>query len=98
MFEVETPNRTHVPDLERAAYNQMPKDNGFTDLKLWRFDGTDLYQWRGRPKMTSLNAAAGAPHYYAWDDQATEVFQIKSERETVTVGADEVGSLKDFAL
>lgn len=41
-------NRVHVPDLERRAYNQMPK-SGYKELKLFRYESTDLYQWFGVP-------------------------------------------------
>lgn len=40
--------RTHAPHLERAAINQMPKDSSHKDAKLYRYDGTDLYQWYSR--------------------------------------------------
>lgn len=49
-FNVTTPDRVHVPDLERAAYNQMPKHNGIRDLRLLQYVGTDLYQWFGKEK------------------------------------------------
>lgn len=49
-FNVTTPDRVHVPDLERAAYNQMPKHNGIRDLRLFQYVGTDLYQWFGKEK------------------------------------------------
>lgn len=40
-------NRSHAPHLEQWAYNQMPK-HGERDLRLMRFDGTDLYAWFGK--------------------------------------------------
>ena len=67
------PETVHVPDLERWAYNQMPKDSGWKELRLVQFVGTDLYQWRGKPKMRDLPGL----HYSVFEDQATEVFQIK---------------------
>ncbi len=70
--EVEDAARTHVPELEQAAYNQMPK-NSWTELKLYRFDGTDLYQWFGREKMRDTPGE----HYYVWQDSASEVFVIR---------------------
>lgn len=70
--DVRDVDRTHRPDLERTAINQMPKDKGWTELKLWQFDGTTLFQWRGRQRMRGM----GEDFYYAWDDQATEVFNI----------------------
>jgi hypothetical protein len=52
----------------------MPKTLDWIDLKLWRFEGTNLYQWRGRKKMANM---PGDRVYYPWDDPATEVFEIK---------------------
>ncbi|USN15943.1 hypothetical protein PAPPERLAPAPP_02010 [Brevundimonas phage vB_BpoS-Papperlapapp] len=42
-------DRTHVPDMESFAYNQMPKV-GVRDPRLFRYDGTDLYQWYAKAK------------------------------------------------
>ena len=61
---------THAPDLERWAYNQMPKA-GWRELRLMRFDGTDLYQWRGKRGVTSE-----ARDWSVFEDAATEVFRI----------------------
>ncbi len=41
-------NFTHVPELEQLAYNQMPKSSDWTELKLMRYENTNLYQWYGR--------------------------------------------------
>lgn len=71
-FEIHEAERVHRPDLEQRAYNQMPKDKGWTELKLWQFGSTDLFQWRGRKRVPGLDGY----HYYVWDDQATEVFRI----------------------
>lgn len=49
-FNTFTPDRIHVPDLERSAYNQMPKHSGIRDLRLFQYEGTDLYQWFGKEK------------------------------------------------
>ena len=40
--------RTHVPELEQWAINQKPKTSDWTDLKLYRYNNSDLYQWWGR--------------------------------------------------
>lgn len=63
--------RTHVREIEDRAYNQMPKA-GWRDLRLMRFDGTDLYQWFGkRGKETA------AKDWSIFEDGATEVFQLR---------------------
>lgn len=41
------PDRSRVPHMEGWAYNQKPKI-GYVDLELYRYDGTNLYQWFGR--------------------------------------------------
>lgn len=51
--------------LERWAYNQMPKTRDWSDLKLYRFYGTELYQWRGKKNGS------------VFEDQASEVFAIQ---------------------
>ena len=74
-YEVETPDRTHVPELERTCWNQMPKA-GWRELKLYRFDGTDLYQWFGR-KGINIEAR----DWSAFEDSATDVFRVVSYDE-----------------
>lgn len=70
--------RTHVPHLEQNAYNQMPKDRSWTDLKLYNFDGTDLYQWFGR-KWQSYSPESQNGFYSCFQDQATEVFMMRGQ-------------------
>ncbi len=67
---IETPDRTHVPQLERAAWNQMPK-SGVRDLRLFRYDGTDLYAWYGKNGVDS-----NARNFSVFDDALTEPFRI----------------------
>ncbi len=67
-----------APDMEQRAYNQMPKA-GWRDLRLVCFDGTDLYQWRGKNGADSV-----------FDDAATEVFRIY--RRPAPVPASQVGT------
>lgn len=63
--------REHAPELERWAWNQMPKA-GWRELKLFRFTGTDLYQWFGKKGVDS-----SARDWSVFEDSASEVFQIK---------------------
>ena len=74
-YEVEDANRTHVPELEQTCWNQMPKA-GWRELKLYRFDGTDLYQWFGR-RGKDVNAR----DWSAFEDSATEIFRVISYDE-----------------
>lgn len=46
--EIKSPDMTHVPHLEQSAVNPMPKTSNWKDLRLLRFDGTDLYAWYGK--------------------------------------------------
>ena len=57
-----------APELERWAYNQMPKNRDIRDLHLIRFTGTELYQWWGK-KGNSV-----------FLDQLTDVFLIRERR------------------
>jgi hypothetical protein len=41
-------DRAHVPELESWAVNQRPKTSEWAETKLYRYAGTDLYQWFGR--------------------------------------------------
>lgn len=52
--------RTHAPHMESWAYNQMPKA-GWSDLKLFQYDGTDLYQWFGKKTGSVFEDAEGEP-------------------------------------
>ncbi len=45
LVQVRSADRFHAPDMERAAENQRPKTRDHRDPKLYRYDGTDLYQW-----------------------------------------------------
>lgn len=56
----ETANRTHVPELEKWAYNQMPK-NSVWEPKLFRYDGTDLYHWYAKLKPHGFSDPIGEP-------------------------------------
>jgi len=56
-----TADRTHVPELERWAFNQRPKTNDWAETKLYRYDGTDLYQWFGRLIASVFWDAFGEP-------------------------------------
>lgn len=68
--DISIPDRTHVPELERIAWNQMPKV-GVRDLRLMRYDGTNLYAWYGKNGVdtNSLN-------WSVFDDAQTEPFRI----------------------
>lgn len=67
---IETPDRSHAPELERAAYNEMPKQ-GVRDLRLFRYDGTDLYAWYGKNGIDSA-----ARNWSVFEDAQTEPFRI----------------------
>lgn len=59
--DAEFPDRTHVPELERRAYNQMPKA-GWREPRLFRYDGTDLYQWYAKEgEHSPFEEAFGEP-------------------------------------
>lgn len=47
MLDVVDAVRIHVPKLEQNAWNQMPKDNTWKCLKLYQYEGTNLFQWFG---------------------------------------------------
>lgn len=55
-----TAERVHVPELEPLAYNPMPK-GGWSDLRLFRYVGTDLYQWFGKQKGSVFEDAGCDP-------------------------------------
>lgn len=67
----ETADRTHVPELERRAYNQMPKA-GWRDLRLMRYDGTDLYQWFGK-----LGRDSSVRDWSVFEEACNEPFLIR---------------------
>src|SRR5690606_25520209 len=56
----QTAARTHVPDMESFAWNQKPKV-GVLDARLYRYDGTDLYQWYARAVDAASWDRAGEP-------------------------------------
>jgi len=58
--QVEDADRIHVPHMERWAYNQMPKA-GYTEVKLFRYVGTDLYIWFGIKKGSVFSDPATEP-------------------------------------
>jgi hypothetical protein len=70
MINIEIPNRTHTPDLEPRAWNQMPKA-GVRDLRLFQFDGTNLYAWWGKN-----GTDPSKPGYSVFEDMLTEPFCI----------------------
>lgn len=43
--ESRSSQRTEAPDMERVAENQRPKTSDHRDARLYRYLGTDLYQW-----------------------------------------------------
>ena len=67
---IETPSRTPVPELERAAYNQMPKV-GVRELRLMRYDDTDLYAWYGKDGIDTT-----ARNWSIFEEAKTEPFRI----------------------
>lgn len=73
-YEVTHAERSPAPEMEQTAYNQKPKDNGWSELRLMRYDGTDLYQWWGRRRM--LNTGPGEPVDYVWEDPCDAPFCI----------------------
>jgi len=68
--------RSHVPDMEQRAYNQMPKA-GWRDLQLFRYDGTDLYQWFGKKGVNS-----DARDWSVFEDTASDPFLIAARLAT----------------
>ncbi len=64
--------RTHVPDLERLAYNQKPKTRDWTYLRLLQYDETDLFQWFGKRNGSCFEDQASEPF-------ATPPFKAGSE-------------------
>jgi len=66
--------RTHVPDLERLAYNQKPKTRDWTYLRLLQYDETDLFQWFGKRNGS------------CFEDQASEPFRIPARRTPAPEG------------
>lgn len=49
-------DRTHAPELERWAENQRPKTSDWAVTQLYRYDGTDLFQWFGRKALGAQRA------------------------------------------
>lgn len=45
VLDVRSANRVHVPELEQWAENQRPKSSDHHDCRLFRYEGTNLYQW-----------------------------------------------------
>ncbi len=75
--------RTHVPDLERLAYNQKPKTRDWTYLRLLQYDETDLFQWFGKRNGS------------CFEDQASEPFRIPARRTPAPEGEAMPGSAYD---
>lgn len=44
-MQVRSVNKTHVPELEQAAFNQKPKTRDHRVPMLYRYEDTNLYQW-----------------------------------------------------
>lgn len=106
-FNTTTPDRVHVPDLERKAYNQMPKHNGIRDLRLFQYVGTDLYQWFGKEKDSVFEDPLSDPFEMveigadARSDLQVVAWVRQDNRAIVWWGADYPGHWEDgegFAL
>ena len=82
--------RVHAPDMERSAENQRPKTRDWSELRLCRFDGTNLYQWRGKQNGS------------IFEDQASEVFALRpqpgGETRDCPHGLHSVGSCSDCSV
>lgn len=73
-YQIDHAPRTHVSETEPSAYNQKPKDNGWSELRLFRYDGTNLYQWFGKRKMNI--ESGGYIHYSVFEDPCDGPFQM----------------------
>lgn len=49
---------THAADVEGWAINQKPKTSDWSDLKLYNYTGTDLYQWFGKKFIITEEASS----------------------------------------
>ncbi len=71
VLHAETAERTHVPHLEGQAWNQMPK-SGVREAKMYRYNGTDLYQWFAKRGVDSND-----PNWSVFEDQFSEPFVLR---------------------
>lgn len=78
ILNIDFPKRTHVPDLEREAINQMPKV-GWRELKLYRYTNTDIYQWYGKKGINS-----DAKDWTVFEDPCDGPFQMTPEEGSVS--------------
>lgn len=60
-MQINSANRTHVPQLESFAINQKPKTSDHREPRLFRYDGTDLYQWFSKVGPTVFDDPFGEP-------------------------------------
>lgn len=87
MIECTTPNRTHVPEMEQSAVNQKPKTRNHREPKLYRYEGTDLYQWYSKTVYSHAEPVgepfvmremgAKAPFPFTADDESTIEVSLK---------------------
>jgi hypothetical protein len=78
ILNIDFPGRLHVPDLEREAYNQMPKV-GWRELKLYLYANTDLYQWYGKKGINS-----DAKDWSVFEDPCDGPFQMTPESGAIS--------------
>lgn len=93
--------RVHVPELERVAYNQMPKHNGIRDLRLFQYVGTDLYHWFGKKKESVFDEPLCEPFEMvevgadARSDLQVVAWVRRDKRSIIWWGADYPGHWED---
>lgn len=61
MLEVVEAVRIHVPELEQNAWNQMPKDSSWQSLRLYHYEGTNMFQWYGVKHRSFFEDPIGGP-------------------------------------
>lgn len=65
MIEVRDAERAHAPTMESIAYNQMPKTSDHREAKLYRYEGTHIYQWWSKRDGSVFEDPFGAPFVIA---------------------------------
>lgn len=65
---IRSADRRHVPELEGKAENQRPKTDAWFEVKLFRYEQTDLYQWWGREALVNRHVRIGSVFWKPCDE------------------------------
>lgn len=83
--------RTYAPGLERWAENQRPKTSDHQDARLYRYVGTDLYQWYSKRGGSAFQDPFGVPFLIARRSNIAAISPPDSNPLQVGEEASDVG-------